>query len=130
MRAFFLAALSISLAVSGPILGCECGRAGPACAYVKTANAIFVGKVVFTDDDGSGTFMQRTHVHFQVEEAFKGLAPGIQDVWVDPGSFTSCYAEYHVGERLLVFGYSVGTMPIDTAAMSIAPKSEVKPTIL
>jgi hypothetical protein len=126
MRAFLLAILSISLAVSRPILGCECGRAGPACAYVNAANAIFVGTVVFTDDDGSGRFAQETHVHFKVEEAFKGLAPGVQDVWVDPGSFTSCYADYHIGERLLVFGYRAGTMPVDTAAMTVTPKKGVK----
>ena len=94
MRPFLLAALTISCVASRPTLGCDCGAPGPACAYVNAASAVFVGKVIFTDDDGSGTFMQRTHVHFQVEEVFKGLAPEAKDVWVDPGSFTSCYAEY------------------------------------
>ena len=126
MRAFLLVVLSISCGVSAPVIGCECGRAGPACAYVNTANAIFVGKVVFTDDDGSGTFTQRTHVHIQVEEAFKGLATETRDVWVDPGSFTSCYAEYHVGERLLVFAFDAGTMPPDTAAFTISSGERVK----
>ena len=129
MRSFLLAVLSISLVVSKPTVACDCGGAGPACAYVKSANVIFVGKVVFTDDDGSGTFVQMTHVHFQVEESFKGLAPNIQDVWVDPGSLTSCYAEYHVGERLLVFGYNPRTMPPDTTTMSVAPEKgpKIKP---
>lgn len=126
MRGFMLAVLSISLATSVPSLGCDCGGPGPACAYVGSASAIFVGKVIFTDDDGSGTFMQRTFVHFQVEEAFKGLAPDTQDVWVDPGSFTSCYAEYHLGERLLVFGYRGPGMPRDTASMSVGPRGAIK----
>jgi hypothetical protein len=58
-----------------------------------------------------GKFIQKTLVHFEVEEAFKGLGPEMHDVWVDPGSFTSCYAEYHVGERYLVFAYGGAVLP-------------------
>ena len=50
---------------------------------------------------------------FSVEEAFKGLPPNTTEVWVDPGSFTSCYAEYTVGRRLLVFAYGGPAMPPD-----------------
>jgi 5-hydroxyisourate hydrolase-like protein (transthyretin family) len=130
IRTCLLALLSISFVSSEPLFGCDCGRAGPACAYTHTADAIFVGKVVFTNDDGSGTFRQRTLVHFQVEEAFKGLSPDTHDVWVDPGSFTSCYAEYRLGERLLVFGSNAGTMPTDTATMSIASSEAAKSKML
>jgi len=127
-RAHFclFAMLAISLAASETILACDCGDPGPACTYVGTASAIFVGTVVFTDDDGSGSFMQRTFVKFHVEEAFKGLSPNTQDVWVDPGSFTSCYADYHVLQRLLVFGYERQGMPHDAAMMSIGPKGTAK----
>ena len=61
----------------------ECGPPGPASRYIKDASIAFVGKVVFTDDDGSGKFIQKTLVHFEVEEAFKGLGPEMHDVWVD-----------------------------------------------
>jgi hypothetical protein len=87
---------------------------------VKQAGVVFVGKVVFTDDDGSGQFIQHTLVHFEVEESFKGLKPEVQDVGIDPGSCTSCYAEYKVGERYLVFAYGGFPLPKDTAAMSTA----------
>src|SRR5262249_45268245 len=69
---------------------------------------------------GSGRFDQHTLVHFAVEESFKGLSAGVRDVWMDPGSCTSCYAEYKVGERYLVFGYGGFLLPKDTAAMSTA----------
>lgn len=116
----------LMLVFNCPAIGCECGRPGPACAYVGRAKAVFVGKVDFTDDDGSGTFLQKTSVRFEVEESFKGLASDMRYVWIDPGSFTSCYAEYHIGERYLVFAYGGGVMPPDTATMSIGAKGRPK----
>jgi hypothetical protein len=52
---------------------------------------------------GSGTFAQNTLVRFDVDERFKGVAPHVREVWVNPGSHTSCYEEYHLGEQYLVF---------------------------
>ena len=101
---------------------------GHASRYIKEASIVFVGKVVFTDDDGSGKFIQKTLVHFEVEGAFNGLGPEMHDVWVDPGSFASCYAEYHVGERYLVFAYGGAVLPKDSPAVSVAPGgSKTKP---
>jgi len=85
-------------------LACKCGPPAHLSRYVDTARIVFVGKVLFTNDDSSGTTSQQTFVHFEVDEAFKRLGPETRDVWIDPGSFTSCYAEYRVGERYLVFG--------------------------
>jgi len=91
---------------SAPALkACEC-YAYPACFYVTRADVIFVGKVTYSNDDGSGTFVQRTFIRFEVEEAFKGLSTDDHEVWIDPGSFTSCYAEYPIGHRYLVFARS------------------------
>jgi len=100
---------------------CDCGPAGPACSYVGHASAVFIGKVEFTDHDPAMGLRQRTFVKFGVEEAFKGLSSGQREVWVDPGSFTSCYAEYTVGDRMLVFAYAGPTMPPDTPLMSLVP---------
>jgi hypothetical protein len=99
------------------LLACECDNPGPACAYLG-ADAIFLGRVAYTNDDGSGTFIQATLVRFEVEEVFKGLEPSAHEVWVDPGSFSSCYAEYNVGERYLVFASKMGGLPVDTAAVT------------
>ena len=120
--------LCFLLAGATPCFGCECGPPGHASHYIKETQIAFVGKVVFTDDDGSGKFVQKTLVHFVVEEAFKGLGPEVHDVWVDPGSFTSCYAEYHVGERYLVFGYGGVLLPKDSPAVSVVQgESNPKP---
>jgi hypothetical protein len=107
---------------------CDCRTAKPACAYLE-ADAIFLGRVSFTNDDGSGTFAQATVVRFDVQEAFKGIAPGTKQVWVDPGSFTSCYEEYHLGERYLIFARRKGQIPTESAAMSVATgtKNRTKP---
>jgi len=108
------------------LFACSCGRPAPACVYARNAKVIFLGKVTFTNEDHSGTFLQQTLVRFQVEEAFKGLSADAREVWIDPGSFTSCYAEYDVGERHLVFGYEGAIMPPDTATITVAPKDQTK----
>ena len=102
--------------------GCDCGAPGPTSEYIAHASVAFVGKVVFTNDDGSGKFNQHTLVRFEVEEAFKGLRPEVREVWIDPGSCTSCYAEYKVGDRYLVFAYGGAAFPKDTSAMSTTSK--------
>jgi Carboxypeptidase regulatory-like domain len=100
---------------------CDCGPARPACAYASSAAAIFIGTVTFTDHNPALGLRQRTLVRFNVEEAFKGFSPEEHELWIDPGSFTSCYAEYSIGERLLVFAYGGGRMPPDTSLMSVVP---------
>jgi hypothetical protein len=84
MRLYLLRAFCFFLTCAIPSFGCECGPPGHASRYIKEASIVFVGKVVFTDDDGSGKFIQKTLVHFEVERAFKGLGPEMHDVWVDP----------------------------------------------
>ena len=100
---------------------CECAAPMPACAYVA-ADAIFVGRVSYTNDDRSGTFVQATLVRFDVEEIFKGISAGTKHIWVDPGSFTSCYQEYRLGERYLIVAQRRGHMASDSAAMTLAPR--------
>jgi hypothetical protein len=107
---------------------CSCRWSDDVHRYLKAANVVFVGKVVFSNDHGSGTFVQRTLVHFDVEETLKGLDPAVRDAWIDPGSLTSCYAEYPRGGRYLVFAYNGASMPVGTAAMTVAdPRGKTKP---
>jgi hypothetical protein len=40
---------------------------------------------------------------FEIEESFKGIPVGTKQFTIDPGSFTSCYMEYNLGKRYLVF---------------------------
>ena len=107
---------------------CECGPPAPACAYISVAPVVFVGTPAFSNDDGSGTFLQQTLYKFMVEEIFKGLPEGTKEVWIDPGSFTSCYAEYKLGVKLLVFASEGKVLPTNTAAMTVAkPSGKQKP---
>lgn len=126
-RALLLTGL-LSFVSQTATFGCECGPPSHASRYAGQASVIFVGKVAFTDDDGSGQFIQHTLVRFKVEESFKGLPSDAHDVWIDPGSCTSCYAEYKVGERYLVFAYGGSAIPKDSTAMSTANSDcRVKP---
>jgi hypothetical protein len=107
---------------------CECSAPAAACAYISAAPVVFVGTPVYSNEDGSGTFVQQTLYKFTVDEIFKGLSEGTKEVWIDPGSFTSCYAEYEIGKRLLVFASDGKFIPVDTAAMTVAkPGGKQKP---
>jgi hypothetical protein len=119
----------ILLAVGGAVIAwpCDCRAPRPACGYVG-ADAIFLGRVSFTNDDGSGTFLQATLVRFDIEEVFKGIPAGTKQAWVDPGSFTSCYEEYHLGERYLIVAQHKGQVPGESATMALVPrKARPKP---
>jgi len=111
-----------------PAVCCDCNPPADASRYIDQASIAFTGKVVFTNDDGSGKFTQKTLVRFEVEEAFKGLGPETHEVWIDPGSLTSCYAEYHVGERYLVFAYGGTLLRNDSSKVpGVRGNSKTKP---
>jgi len=97
---------------------CSCRGPRPACAYLE-ADAIFLGRVIFTNHDAGSGISQETLVRFDVEEIFKGLPRGTKDVWIDPGSFTSCYEEYLLGQRYLIVARRTGQMPRDSATMTV-----------
>jgi hypothetical protein len=59
-------------------------------------------------------------VHFDVEEVYKGLAQGVKDVWLDPGSFTSCYQQFRVGAQYLVFAHNPSDRPPPAGAMTVS----------
>jgi len=114
--------LALIMAFNLAGFACECGPPAPACAYISAAPVVFIGTPVYSNDDGSGTFLQQTLYMFTVDEIFKGLPEGTKEVWIDPGSFTSCYAEYEIGKQLLVFASEGASIPVDTAAMTVAKR--------
>ena len=67
--------LLLVLGIPMSVRACSCGPPKPACAYLA-ADAIFLGRVSFTNDDGSGRFTQATLVTFDVEERFQGRCAG------------------------------------------------------
>lgn len=82
---------------------CTCGRGAwaPACESYYSGSAVFLGTVLDHDDDGSGKFTQRTLYLVRVDEAFRGLDVTQTEVFIDPGSFSSCYTHYAVGKQYL-----------------------------
>jgi hypothetical protein len=127
LRSFLGTSLFLLLAISHSFC-CWCVPGSPS-THVKAASIVFVGKAVFNDDDGSRKFTQKTLVRFEVEEAYKGLG-NVHEVWLDPGSFTSCYQTFHVGDRYLVFANDRGNSPPDTLSITVVPdngKSKHKP---
>jgi hypothetical protein len=87
-----LTALLTGLAGLSSAFPCSCDGGVIDCSFAS-ADVVFRGSVDFNNDDGSGTFVQPTLIRFQIREIFKGLPAGTDHVWVDPGNFTSCYAE-------------------------------------
>ncbi|MGA9673622.1 MAG: carboxypeptidase-like regulatory domain-containing protein, partial [Terracidiphilus sp.] len=125
---FAITTLCVALFSVTNSFACECGAPGPACAYISSAPVVFLGTPVYSNDDGSGTFVQQTLYKFKVDEIFKGLPEGTKEAWVDPGSYTSCYAEYKLGIKLLVFASYGSFLPVDTAAMTLGkPTGRQKP---
>jgi len=123
-----VASLYVALVAVINSFACECGAPGPVCGYISSAPVVFLGTPVYSNEDRSGTFLQQTLYKFTVEEIFKGLPEGTKEVWVDPGSYTSCYAVYKLGVKLLVFASGGRFLPIDTAAMTVVrPAGKVKP---
>lgn len=120
-----LCSLLLGLSVgTASLMSCDCGLL-PVCAY-RDADIIFLGRVSFTNHDYAVGLNQATLVRFEVEEAFKGIAPDAHQIWVDPGSFTSCYEVYKPGNRYLIFGTLLPTVPQQTAAITIAPRDSSK----
>jgi hypothetical protein len=107
MRRLLVGTLCFCFLQIHSILGCDCGPQ-PVAVYADSAAVIFVGRVIFTDEDGAGAAQQRTMVHFQIEQSFKGLTPDVHDVWIGPGRF--CDLQFTLGSRYLVFANLGGSL--------------------
>lgn len=96
---------------------CTCGPGSwaPACESYHSAGAVFLGTVLDHNDNGSGKFTQWTAYLVRVDEAFRGLDTTQKEVFIDPGSFGSCYTHYDVGKQYLF----VAGGPASFAAMSV-----------
>jgi hypothetical protein len=83
---------------------------------------------VYTNEAPRKGFVQETRVKFRVGEVFKGLPEATQEVWIDPGSYTSCYASYELGTEFLVFAYSRQSGSTDSPATTeVEPGPPEKP---
>lgn len=109
-----------------PVLAaCSCADPRPACELFPSASAVFVGTVLDGNDNGSGRFIQQTAYLVRVDEPLRGLAPDQKEVFIDPGSFTSCYTHYDIGATYLFYVY-VGGMGNFMATTVIRDGEETK----
>jgi carboxypeptidase family protein len=85
------------------LVACNCGPGtwAPACETFYAARAVFLGTVLDHNDDGSGKFTQWTGYLVRVDEVFRGLDSSDKEVFIDPGSFTSCYTHYSINKQYL-----------------------------
>lgn len=102
---FFLAPL---------LAACSCSDALPACELFPATSVVFVGTVLDGNDDGSGRFVQRTAYLVRVDESLRGLAPDQKEVFIDPGSYTSCYTHYAIGRTYLFYAGGMGNFVATT----------------
>jgi hypothetical protein len=107
-------------------LACSCGPTTPICSRIDSIGVFFLGDLISSNDDGTGTFAQSTLEHFKVIEIFKGLPEDATEVWVDPGSMTSCYSPHQAGTRYLIAAFRVVTSP-DLENRSVNYRGEKKP---
>jgi hypothetical protein len=118
--------IAVLLGGSSLSLGCSCEPPTPICSRIERIGVFFLGEVISSNDDGTGTFAQLTLERFKVIEIFKGLADGTKEVWVDPGSMTSCYSPHQTGKRYLMAGLAITAAP-DVANRSVNYRGERKP---
>jgi hypothetical protein len=72
MWRFGVGVFSLLLIGATPSFGCWCGG-GSASDYTEAASIVFVGKALFSDDDGSRKFTQKTLVRFELKRLTKAL---------------------------------------------------------
>lgn len=112
-----------------PALACSCASSEPvqACEIYQSTDVIFRGHVLDDNHDPTAGFLQTTLYRFKVLEAYKGLPPDTQQVFVDPGSMTTCYREFTRDHDYLV--YAGGRQPAPMAVSiyrQLPPGSSVK----
>lgn len=107
MRSLLPAFLTVLVTVlaAPPLWACSCASYEPvqACEVVATTTVVFRGRVVDHNDDTGQGFVQWTLYRVRVLEAFKGVPAGVQEVFIDPGSYTSCYGGLPTDGELLVY---------------------------
>lgn len=111
-----------------PGLACTCSSYEPAkaCAIFHTTPVIFSGRVIDHNDDKTGGFSQMTLYRFKVLEIFKGLPSSTKEVFIDPGSMTSCNTNFKSDADYLVYtGYSQPVMAV-TVLKNYQPTSNTK----
>lgn len=105
--------LIIFLVFMIPGLACTCANTAPvaACEIFDKTQIVFRGRVIDHNHDSRLGFAQWTLYRFSVEESFKGLAATVKEVFIDPGSFTSCYGGFSTDRDYLIYIGTTRSLP-------------------
>lgn len=93
------------LVLSLAAFGCQCDtydRSTPFCEAHNEWKTVFLGTVIDHNHDDSKR-SQWTNYLIRVDEVFKGMSPELKEVFIDPGSYTSCYRKYEPGKQYVFF---------------------------
>lgn len=104
-RRLFLAASLLSIAgISLPLqaLGCSCVGTRPPLESLASAQAVFRGKVVLNQPDGTSY----NRIGFQVSQTWKGLSQPLKTV-ATPNNGAACGVTFVVGQEYVVYQESV-----------------------
>lgn len=104
-KAKWKAAFFVLASIGEPILACTCVSYEPVRARERYHDSpvVFRGRVIDHNDDGSSKYAQYTLYRFEVVEAFKGIPTDRKEIFVDPGSQSSCYTTFESGKDTLFF---------------------------
>jgi hypothetical protein len=106
-----------------PALACSCASSEPvkACEIYQSMPVIFRGRVIDHNHDSTAGFGQMTLYRFKVLEAFKGLPPGVHEVFIDPASMTSCYRVFNTDSDYLVYTGGADPTPVAVSVFQGPP---------
>ncbi len=126
-------ALALIAATPAALHACSCASYEPvkACQMYHTMPVIVRARIVDHNLPQRGPFNQRTLYRFAVVEAFKGLAPRVPEILIDPGTGGSCYTEFTAGVDYLFYLDDSHQFPADSIAQLDRPTPAAwTPTIL
>jgi hypothetical protein len=104
-RAFRVLLALTTTACAPAAWACSCLIYEPtrACEIRHSATTIFKGRVLDTNATVDGGFNTWALYRFRVDEIFKGLPAETKEVFIDPGSGTSCMTAFQLGQDYLVY---------------------------
>src|SRR5262245_15931063 len=97
----------------------------PACQLISRREAVFLGESL--ELVGNPRYGKGKLYRFRVERIYKGLDPGIHEVMVDPGAFTSCETSFMPGVKYLMFASVTSRKPLKLAAWECSGSRPAEP---
>src|SRR5215510_8775907 len=111
---FFLIGLMLITGSEANACSCSPEVYAPACNLISRSEVVFLGESL--ELIGDPRYMRGKVYRFRVERIYKGLDPGIREVMVNPGAFTSCETSYTPGVKYLMFAHASSGNPAQLAA--------------